>query len=40
VGDTTARTAMLVPLLRSQSAKKGLIGAAMTAAVVGLLARR
>jgi hypothetical protein len=40
VGDTTARTAMMVPLLRSQSAKKGLIGAAMTAAVVGLLARR
>jgi hypothetical protein len=38
--DTTARTAMLVPLLRSQSAKKGLVGAAMTAAVVGLLTRR
>src|SRR5690349_5401629 len=40
VGDQTARTAMVLPLLRSQSAKKGLIGAAMTAAVVGLLSRR
>jgi hypothetical protein len=40
VGDQTARVAMLAPLLRSQSAKKGLVGAALTAAVVGLLARR
>ena len=40
VGDTTARAAMVLPLLRSQSAKKGLIGAALTAAVVGLVARR
>ncbi len=40
VGETTARGAMLIPLLRSQSAKKGLLGAAMTAAVVGLLSRR
>lgn len=40
VGDTTARAAMLAPLLRSQSAKKGLIGAAVTAAVVGLITRR
>ena len=40
VSDTTARAAMVVPLLRSQSAKKGLVGAALTAAVVGLLARR
>lgn len=40
VGDTTARAAMVMPLLRSQSAKKGLVGAALTAAVVGLLARR
>ena len=40
VGDTTARAAMVMPLLRSQSAKKGLIGAALTAMVVGLVARR
>lgn len=40
VGDTTARAAMVLPLLRSQSAKKGLIGAALTAMVVGLVARR
>jgi hypothetical protein len=31
---------MIMPLLRSQSAKKGLIGAALTAMVVGLVARR
>ena len=40
VGDRTARAAMIMPLLRSQSAKKGLIGAALTAMVVGLVARR
>jgi hypothetical protein len=40
VGDQTARAAMVLPLLRSGSAKKGLIGAALTAAVVGLIARR
>jgi Putative Actinobacterial Holin-X, holin superfamily III len=40
VGDTTARAAMVLPLLRSQSMKKGMIGAALTAAVVGLMARR
>jgi len=40
VGDTTARAAMLAPLLRSGSIKKGLIGAAVTAAAVGLIARR
>lgn len=40
VGDQTARIAMVAPLLRSQSMKKGLIGAAVTAAVVGLIARR
>jgi hypothetical protein len=40
VGDSTARVAMLAPLLRSQSAKKGLIGAALTAALVGVLSRR
>lgn len=40
VGDQTARVAMLAPLLRSQSMKKGIVGAALTAAVVGLIARR
>ena len=40
VGDTAAKAAMVVPLLRGQSAKKGLIGAALTAAVIGLVARR
>lgn len=40
VGDQTARAAMILPLLRSSSAKKGLVGAAITAAVVGLIARR
>lgn len=40
VTDGAMRAAMLAPLLRSQSAKKGLIGAAVTAAVVGLLSRR
>ncbi|MEN0075578.1 phage holin family protein [Roseicella sp. DB1501] len=40
VGDTTARAAMVMPLLRSQSAKKGLVGAALTAIAVGLFARR
>jgi hypothetical protein len=40
VADGAARAAILAPLLRSQSAKKGLIGAALTAAVVGLLSRR
>ena len=40
VGDQTARFAVMAPLLRSGSAKKGLIGAAVTAAVIGLIARR
>jgi len=40
VGDQAARAAMLVPVLRSGSVKKGLVGAALTAAVVGLIARR
>jgi hypothetical protein len=40
VGDTAARGFMLLPLLRSQTAKKGLVGAALTAAVVGMLSRR
>ena len=40
VGDQTARAAILRPMLRSASAKKGLFGAAITAAIVGLIARR
>ncbi|WP_149540850.1 hypothetical protein [Siccirubricoccus phaeus] len=40
IGDQATRAALLAPLLKSQSAKKGLIGAAVTAAVVGLLTRR
>ena len=40
VGDTASRAMMLAPLLRSGSAKKGLIGAAVTAAVIGLISRR
>jgi hypothetical protein len=40
VGDTAARGFMLLPLLRSQTAKKGLIGAALAAAAVGLVSRR
>ena len=38
--DNTTRAVMLAPLLRSQTAKKGIIGAAVTAGVVGLLTRR
>jgi hypothetical protein len=40
VGETTAKAAMLAPLLRSGSLKKGLLGAAVTAVAVGLIARR
>lgn len=40
MGDQTARAAVILPMVRSASAKKGLIGAAITAAVVGLIARR
>lgn len=40
VGDQTARAAMILPVVRSRSMKKGLVGAALTAAVVGLIARR
>jgi hypothetical protein len=40
VGDTASRAMMLAPLLRGQTAKKGLIGAAVTAAVIGLVSRR
>ncbi len=40
VGDQTARAAVIMPMMRSASAKKGLFGAAVTALVVGLVARR
>ena len=40
LSDGAMRAAMLAPLLRSQSAKKGLFGAAITAALVGLMSRR
>jgi hypothetical protein len=40
IGDSAARALVLAPLLRSQNAKKGLLGAAVTALVVGLLSRR
>lgn len=40
VGDQTARAAVILPMVRSASAKKGLFGAAVTALLVGLIARR
>ena len=40
VTDTSTRMLVLAPLLKSQTAKKGLIGAAVTALAVGLLSRR
>lgn len=40
LGDSAARAAMLAPLLKSQSAKKGMFGAAITALVMGLMSRR
>ncbi|WP_270938351.1 hypothetical protein [Falsiroseomonas oryzae] len=40
LGDGAARALVLAPLLRSQSAKKGLLGAAVTAMLIGLLSRR
>ena len=40
VGDQTARAAVILPIVRSSSARKGLFGAAVTALVVGLIARR
>jgi hypothetical protein len=40
VGDQAAKAAVILPVLRSGSMKKGLVGAALTAAVVGLIARR
>jgi cobalamin synthase len=40
LSDGAARVVVLAPLLKSQNAKKGLLGAALTALVVGLLSRR
>lgn len=40
VAEAGTRALMLAPLLKSQSAKKGLIGAALTAVVIGLISRR
>ncbi|GAA0569001.1 hypothetical protein GCM10009416_04100 [Craurococcus roseus] len=40
VGDQTARAAVILPMLRSRSIKKGLFGTAATALLVGLIARR
>lgn len=40
LGDGAARLAMLAPLVKGQAARKGLLGAAMTALAVGLMARR
>jgi hypothetical protein len=40
LSDGAARVMVLAPLLKSQNAKKGLLGAAVTALVVGLLSRR
>ncbi len=40
LGDGAARAAVLAPLLRGQTVKKGLLGAAVTALVVGLVSRR
>lgn len=40
ITDGAARAAILAPLVRSQTAKKGFLGAAATAVAVGLLSRR
>jgi hypothetical protein len=40
MGDSAARAAMLVPLMKSQTAKKGVFGAAITAILLGFLSRR
>ena len=40
VGDQTARAAVIMPLMRSRSVKKGLFGTAAAALLVGLIARR
>lgn len=40
IGDGAARAMVLAPLLRSQSMKKGLMGAAVAALAVGFFARR
>lgn len=38
--DGASRALVLAPLVRSQTAKKGLIGAAVTALAIGLMSRR
>ncbi|MGK7864434.1 phage holin family protein [Falsiroseomonas sp. E2-1-a4] len=40
MGDTATQAMILAPLLRSQTLKKGAIGAAITAAIVGFMNRR
>ncbi|MBU8540474.1 hypothetical protein [Falsiroseomonas tokyonensis] len=40
MGDTATQALILAPLLRSQTLKKGAIGAAITAALVGFFNRR
>jgi hypothetical protein len=40
IGDGATRALVLAPLLRGRGLAKGLLGAALTAAVVGLIARR
>lgn len=40
MGDDAARAMVMLPLLRDQTAKGGLLGAAVTALGVGLLSRR
>lgn len=40
IGDGAARALVLAPVLRGRSLKKGLIGAALTALVLGLIVRR
>ena len=40
IGDGAARALVLAPALRGGGLKKGLLGAALTALVLGLIARR
>jgi hypothetical protein len=40
IGDGAARALVLAPVLQGRSLKKGLLGAALTALVLGLIARR
>lgn len=40
MGETATQAMILAPLLRSQTFRKGAIGAALTAAVVGFMSRR